>query len=70
MSELYGPKKRFSSRRAAEQFLRHVTRELTAGGIPHWVEAREEAPDRWLAFVHRSDCEDAAACHCAGPRPG
>jgi hypothetical protein len=68
MSDLYGPKKRFSSRSAAEQFLRHVTRELTAGGIAHWVEAREEAPGRWLAFVHRSDCEGSAACRCGVAR--
>jgi hypothetical protein len=64
MSGLYGARQTFANRSAAENFLRHVTRELTAGGLPHWVEAREVGPSRWVAFVHQFDCEGGAECKC------
>jgi hypothetical protein len=64
MSGIYGPRRVFASREAAEKFLRHVTRELTAGGLPHWVEAREAAPKRWVPFVHQFDCQGGADCKC------
>jgi hypothetical protein len=64
MPGIYGPRRSFATRAAAENFLRHVTRELTAGGLPHWLEAREAAPNRWLAFVHQFDCEGGAGCKC------
>ena len=64
MDKLYGLKKRFASRAAAENFLRHTTRELTAGGLPHWIEAREDAPGKWSAWVHRWSCKGGASCRC------
>jgi hypothetical protein len=67
MENLYGFKKRFSTRAAADNFLRHVTRELTAGGLPHWIEAREEAPGRWSAWVHHWDCKGGDSCMCDAP---
>ncbi len=70
MENLYGFKKRFESRAAAENFLRHVTRELTAGGLPHWVEAREDAPGAWSAWVHRWSCTGGESCGCNAPAEG
>jgi hypothetical protein len=64
MPEIHGAKKRFATQQAAENFARHLTRELTAGGIPHWVEVREETPDRWLPIVHRAACLGGADCAC------
>jgi hypothetical protein len=68
MPEIYGPKKRFATRLSAENFERHLTRELTAGGIPHWVEIREDAGG-WVPFVHESQCTGGASCSCM-PRRG
>ena len=67
VDEIYGPRRTFASRADAERFLRHATRELTAGGLAHWVEAHERAPGRWLAIVHRSACEGGARCSCGSP---
>jgi hypothetical protein len=64
MPAIYGPRRSFSTRAAADNLLRHVTRELTAGGLPHWVEAREAAPGKWLAIVHEFDCTGSAECKC------
>lgn len=64
---LYGPRKTFVRLADAEEFARHLTRELTAGGIPHWVEIRTAAA-RHTAIVHRFDCEGGRACGC-GPAP-
>ena len=68
MPEIFGAKKHFATRRAAENFARHLTRELTAAGIPHWVEVREEASDRWLPIVHRAACRGGADCACLAGR--
>jgi hypothetical protein len=67
VDEIYGPRRTFASRAAADHFLRHATRELTAGGLAHWVEAREHAPGRWLAIVHRSACAGGERCSCGSP---
>jgi hypothetical protein len=65
--EIYGPKRAFGSRAAAERFLQHLTRELTAGGIPHWVEVRQQPPRRWIAVVHAPDCAGGERCRCPSP---
>jgi len=65
MPPLYGPRRTFGTRSAAEAFARHVTRELTAGGLAHWVEVQDITPSRWLAYVHRFDCRGGRACACA-----
>ena len=70
MDKLYGLKKRFKTRAAAENFLRHTTRELTAGGLPHWTEAREDAPGTWSAWVHRWSCKGGASCNCDASADG
>jgi hypothetical protein len=67
MTELYGPRRSFANPRAAENFLRHLTRELTSGGIPHWTEVRELAPGTWVPFVHKFDCEGGESCRCGAP---
>ena len=65
MPSLFGPKQTFGSKAAAESFVRHLTRELTAGGIGHWVELREDvSSQRWTPFVHRSSCAGAPSCDC------
>jgi hypothetical protein len=64
MPEIYGARTPFKTRSAADNFLRHVTRELTAGGLPHWCEIRREAPDRWIPIVHRAECAGGSACAC------
>jgi hypothetical protein len=64
MPSLFGPKQSFRSRAAAESFIRHLTRELTAGGIGHWVELREDEGPRWTPVVHLSACPGGAACSC------
>ena len=70
MPSLFGRKRSFSSKAAAEQFVRHLTRELTAGGIPHWVELKEDAgaqPARgvsWVPVLHRAACAGGDACEC------
>jgi hypothetical protein len=69
MPEIYGPKQTFSSRAAAERFLRTLTRELTAGGIAHWVEAREESSRGWIAVVHQPACAGGAQCRCPETTP-
>jgi hypothetical protein len=61
---LYGPRKTFARKADAEEFARHLTRELTAGGIPHWAEIRSETPRRFVAIVHRFDCDGATGCRC------
>jgi hypothetical protein len=63
MPSLFGPKQSFRSKQAAENFVRHLTRELTAGGIGHWVELREDGG--WIPVVHRSACSGGADCDCA-----
>jgi hypothetical protein len=65
MPVLYGPHRSFATRRAAEAFARHLTRELTAGGLPHWVEIQDAAPGRFVAFVHQFDCRGGRDCGCA-----
>ena len=65
MHSLYGPRQSFPTRRAAEAFLRHVTRELTAGGLPHWVEVQETTEASFLAYVHRFACPGGPSCSCA-----
>ncbi|HTU60305.1 MAG TPA: hypothetical protein VMF89_17765, partial [Polyangiales bacterium] len=63
-----GPKQTFRSKAAAENFVRHLTRELTAGGIGHWVELREDAAQqRWTPVVHVSSCKGGASCDCVSP---
>ncbi|HET8933372.1 MAG TPA: hypothetical protein VFN67_08040 [Polyangiales bacterium] len=65
MQSLFGPKRVFASKRAAEEFVRHLTRELTAGGIAHWVELREDpAGRRWTPVLHRGRCPGGADCAC------
>jgi hypothetical protein len=64
MLSLYGPRRTFSTRSAAEAFVRHVTRELTAGGLPHWVEVQPISNARFLAYVHRFECRGGADCAC------
>lgn len=65
MPSLFGPKRSFPSQRAAEDFIRHLTRELTAGGVAHWVELREDATaKRWTPVLHRARCPGGAACSC------
>ena len=64
MHSLYGPRQSFPTRRAAEAFLRHVTRELTAGGLPHWVEIQETDKPSFVAYVHRFACAGGASCTC------
>ena len=64
MPVLYGPHRSFATRRAAEAFARHLTRELTAGGLPHWVEIQEAVPGRFVAYVHQYDCRAGGACQC------
>ena len=61
---LYGRRKTFARKRDADEFVRHLTRELTAGGVPHWVEVRGETPQRYEVFVHRFACPGGAACGC------
>ena len=51
-------------REAAERLARHVTRELTAGGIGHWVEVQAVARG-FVVFVHRFECAGGEACACA-----
>jgi hypothetical protein len=63
-SEIYGPRRSFATRAAADNLLRHITRELTAGGLPHWVEACEQASGNWLAIVHRFSCGGGMDCKC------
>lgn len=65
MPSLYGPRGSFPTRQAADAFARHVTRELTAGGLPHWLEILPEPPARFTAFVHRFSCPGGTECHCA-----
>lgn len=64
MPSLYGPRQVFATRASAERFARMLTRELTAGGLAHWVEVQERGPKRWIVFVHAADCAGAAACAC------
>jgi len=64
MPALYGPQRSFATRHAAEAFARHLTRELTAGGLPHWVEVQPTTPTRWLAYVHRFACGGGPGCRC------
>lgn len=64
MPPLYGPGRVFATRNAAEAQARHVTRELTAGGLPHWVEVQEVAQQRFRLYVHRFDCRGGPACAC------
>jgi hypothetical protein len=65
MPDLFGPKRSFPSRSAAEQFVRHLTRELTAGGIAHWVELQVDAAGlRWTPVLHRASCPGGDACTC------
>jgi hypothetical protein len=66
MPELYGPRASFDTRRAAERFVTHLTRELTAGGLPHWCEVRERAPGAFVPIVHQFDCAGGADCGCGG----
>ena len=61
---LYGPRKTFPRKTDAEAFARHLTRELTAGGLPHWVEIVSDSPRRFVTIVHRFDCTGGAACSC------
>jgi hypothetical protein len=63
MPNLFGPKQTFRSKDAAERFIRHLTRELTAGGIAHWVELREDA-GTFTPVLHRGACPGADACDC------
>ena len=67
MFPLYHLDQHFKTRRSAENFARHVTRELTAGGVPHWVEVRQDAAGLWHARVHRPDCS-AERCVCGPAR--
>lgn len=68
MHSLFGRKRSFRSKAAAEQFVRHLTRELTAGGIAHWIEIKEERPSAlvssWVPTVHRAACPGADKCEC------
>lgn len=69
MPGIYGNKKRFSDRNAAQNFARHLTRELTAGGIAHWVEVLEAAPGGWVPIVHEFACAGGASCACGSEAP-
>ena len=64
MPEIYGVKRHFNDRHTAENFARQLTRELTAGGIAHWIEVRETRPARWVAHVHAFACPGGASCTC------
>lgn len=65
MPSLFGPKQSFRSQAAAESFVRHLTRELTAGGIAHWVELRADADkQRWTPVVHTASCPGGDRCQC------
>jgi hypothetical protein len=65
MPSLFGPKWTFRDKAAAENFVRQLTRELTAGGIGHWVELREDvSPQGWTPVLHRSSCPGGASCDC------
>lgn len=65
MPVLYGPHRSFATRAAAETFARHLTRELTAGGLPHWVEIQPAGRASFTAFVHQFDCRPGRDCQCA-----
>jgi len=62
---LYGARRTFPTQSAAEAFARHVTRELTAGGLPHWVEVQPLGPSSWRVFVHGFECRGGPGCECA-----
>jgi len=64
MLSLYGPRRTFSTRSEADAFARHVTRELTAGGLPHWVEVQPTAKAQFLSYVHRFECRGGPGCIC------
>ncbi|HKU42094.1 MAG TPA: hypothetical protein VJR89_28240 [Polyangiales bacterium] len=64
MNPIYGAKRMLREREAAERLARHVTRELTAGGIGHWVEVQAVARG-FVVFVHRFECAGGEACACA-----
>jgi len=68
MPSLFGPKQTFRSKAAAESFVQHLTRELTAGGIGHWVELREDkAAQRFTPVVHLARCPGGDRCLCDAP---
>lgn len=64
MAGIYGPRTPCKTRDAAENLIRHTTRELSAGGLPHWCEIREEGPRRWVPVVHEWTCAGGERCAC------